>query len=257
MAASARDGPGSGSGALTRRVDRSSPVPLYFQIARHLQDDIDSGALPSGSRLDNEVELAEKLRVSRPTVRQAIRVLVDQGLLVRRRGVGTIVVPRVVRRPIALTSLFDDLAGSNRRPTTQVLSVQDKAPPPEVAERLLLGDGALVVVVDRIRYADGEAVALMRNYLPKGLVPVEADRLTENGLYEILRSNGISPRVAEQSIGARQASAREARLLHIAVRAAVLTMTRIAYDDAGRAIEYGAHIYPGSRYSFQMSLVAQ
>jgi DNA-binding GntR family transcriptional regulator len=239
------------------RIDRSSPVPLYYQIARHLQDDIEAGTIAPGSRLDNEVELAEKLLVSRPTVRQAIRVLVDQGLLVRRRGVGTIVVPRVVRRPIALTSLYDDLSNANRQPTTKVLAIQEQPCPAEVANRLLLDDGSPVIMVDRLRYADGEAVALMRNFLPTGLVELDADRLAGTGLYETLRASGISPRVAEQTIGARQASAREARLLDIPIRAAVLTMTRIAYDDAGRAIEYGSHIYPGSRYTFQMSLVAQ
>jgi GntR family transcriptional regulator len=239
------------------RLDRLSPVPLYYQIARQLQDDIESGAIQPGSRLDNEVELAEKLMVSRPTVRQAIRVLVDQGLLVRRRGVGTIVVPRVVRRPIALSSLYDDLSLAQRSPTTNVLRIAEEPPPPEVAKRLVLGDGTLVLAVDRIRFAEGEPIALMCNYIPKGLVALDPEQLSRTGLYETLRASGISPRVAEQTIGARPASTREARLLGIASRDAVLTMTRVAFDDAGRAIEYGSHIYPGSRYSFQMSLVAQ
>lgn len=239
------------------RLDRFSPVPLYYQIARQLQDDIEAGVIQPGSRLDNEVELAEKLLVSRPTVRQAIRVLVDQGLVVRRRGVGTIVVPRVVRRPIALSSLYDDLAHAQRKPTTKVLRIAEEPPPPEVATRLVLGDGAPVLVIDRIRFAEDEPIALMCNYIPKGLVDIDPERLSDTGLYETLRASGISPRVAEQTIGARQATAREARLLEIATREAVLTMTRVAFDDAGRAIEYGSHIYPGSRYSFQMSLVAQ
>jgi GntR family transcriptional regulator len=241
----------------THRLDRFSPVPLYYQIARQLQDDIDAGVIQPGSRLDNEVDLAEKLLVSRPTVRQAIRVLVDQGLLVRRRGVGTIVVPRVVRRPIALSSLYDDLERAKRAPTTKVLRLVEEAAPPEVAKRLLLEEAAPVLVVDRIRFAEEEPIALMCNYIPKGVVELDADVLSETGLYETLRANGISPRVAEQSIGARQATAREARLLAMTSRDAVLTMTRVAFDDGGRAIEYGSHIYPGSRYAFQMSLVAQ
>ncbi|MHB1989097.1 MAG: GntR family transcriptional regulator [Acidimicrobiales bacterium] len=244
-------------GSTVARIDRSSPVPLYHQIARQLQQDIETGCIKPGSRLDNEIELAEGLSVSRPTVRQAIKVLVDQGLLVRRRGVGTIVVPRVIRRPIALTSLFDDLSWANRQPSTKVLSIGIRACPAEVGSLLSLGEGARVIVLDRLRYAEGEAIAMMRNYLPTELISLDSEQLTATGLYETLRSKGILPRVAEQTIGARRASTREARLLGIPARASVLTMTRIAFDDAGRAIEYGSHIYPGSRYSFQMSLVAQ
>src|SRR5688500_20142611 len=95
-------------------VDRASPVPLYFQVARQLEQAIESGVLPPGSRLDNEIALAEELGLSRPTMRQAIQYLVDKGLLVRKRGGGTHVARARVRRPVGLTSLFDDPPGSDR-----------------------------------------------------------------------------------------------------------------------------------------------
>src|SRR5437867_442862 len=66
-------------------IDRNSPVPLYFQLAQHLEAAIDSGAVGQGDRLDNELQLAAQLGLSRPTVRRAIQYLVDKGLLVRRR----------------------------------------------------------------------------------------------------------------------------------------------------------------------------
>jgi DNA-binding GntR family transcriptional regulator len=68
-------------------LDRSSPVPLYFQVASRLQEQIEHGDLPVGGRLENEVELADRLGVSRPTMRKAIGYLVERGMLVRRRGV--------------------------------------------------------------------------------------------------------------------------------------------------------------------------
>src|SRR5262249_25072756 len=70
-------------------LDRSSRVPLSFQVAEQISEAIGRGDLPPGSRLDNEVLLADRLGLSRPTVRQAIQYLVDKGLLVRKRGVGT------------------------------------------------------------------------------------------------------------------------------------------------------------------------
>src|ERR1035441_6593830 len=77
--------------ARTIVLDRESPVPLYFQLAQHLETEICSGNLNSGDRLENEVKIAEDLGLSRPTVRAAFRYLVDKGLVLRRQGHGTIV----------------------------------------------------------------------------------------------------------------------------------------------------------------------
>ncbi|MDP8950190.1 MAG: GntR family transcriptional regulator, partial [Actinomycetota bacterium] len=91
------------------RLDYTSPVPLYHQAARALEEAIEDGRLPSGSKLESELDLAEQLGISRPTMRAALKQLVDKGLLMRRRGIGTMVAPMPVRRAVALTSLYDDL----------------------------------------------------------------------------------------------------------------------------------------------------
>ena len=104
-------------------LNRVSPVPLYHQLSRQLVAAIESGQLPKGAFLDNELDLADRWQVSRPTVRRAIQDLVDAGMLVRRRGVGTQVVSDQVRRPFKLSSLFDDLAAIGREPATTVLRI--------------------------------------------------------------------------------------------------------------------------------------
>jgi DNA-binding GntR family transcriptional regulator len=238
-------------------VDRNSPVPLYFQIAEQLERVIDSGELEPGARLDNEVELADRLAVSRPTLRKAIERLVAQGLVVRRRGVGTVVVPRRVKRPIALTSLHDDLTEAGRGPATRVLGIDDEPASPHVAAALGVAEGAPVVSVERVRFADETPLAVMHNYLPGGLLPVTAESLERGGLYEMLRAAGRQPQVASQTIGARTVTPREARLLNTPRSATVLTMTRTAFDSTGRALEYGTHAYLAERYSFEMTLVAR
>src|ERR1700746_764554 len=103
-------------------VHRTSPVPLYFQVAQHLEQMIESGELPMGTRLDNETDLAGQLGLSKPTMRRAIEYLVGRGLLVRRRGIGTQVVQAKVTREAGLTSLYDDLAKTGRDPSTTVVS---------------------------------------------------------------------------------------------------------------------------------------
>src|SRR4051794_4790346 len=79
-------------------IDRSSPTPLYFQLAQAIEGAISGGSLPAGSKLENEILLAQHYGLSRPTVRRAVQELVDKGLLVRKRGVGTQVIAPQVRR---------------------------------------------------------------------------------------------------------------------------------------------------------------
>jgi DNA-binding GntR family transcriptional regulator len=236
-------------------VDRTSPVPLYFQVAQQLEAAIHDGRMPPGSRLENEIQLADRYGLSRPTIRQAIQHLVDKGLLVRRRGVGTQVVQAQVRRSIELTSLYDDLLASGRSPSTRVLELGTLPADDEVARHLDVPPGTEVVRLRRLRLTGDEPLALLTNYLPVGLVALTADDLGAHGLYEMLRTAGVNLRIANQTIGARGATATEARLLDERRGVPLLTMTRIAYDDKGRPVEYGCHVYRASRYSFALTLV--
>ncbi|MBV9449763.1 MAG: GntR family transcriptional regulator [Streptosporangiaceae bacterium] len=240
-----------------RPLDRNSPIPLYFQIAENLKQAITEGTLKPGDRLDNELDLTERLGVSRPTVRQAVQRLVEQGLVVRRRGLGTVVVAPRILRSVALTSLYDDLSVSGRRPATKVLGVTETKADDELAAILSLPANAAVLSVERLRLADGTPLALMHNYLPAGLLKTEpADALAKAGLYELLRGQGVQLQAGEQVIGARKASGHEAKLLDAPRGATVLTMTRTTYDQAGRPVEHGSHAYLADRYSFRMTLVA-
>ncbi len=236
-------------------VDRNSPVPLYFQVAQQIEASILDGTLSPGSRLETEVSLADRCGLSRPTVRQAIQHLVDKGLLVRKRGVGTQVVQAQVRRTIELTSLYDDLLAAGRSPGTRVLELGTVPATAEVAGQLGVAPGADVIRVRRLRLTDGEPLALLTNHLPPGIVSLTPGHLEAHGLYETLRAAGVNLRIANQTIGARGATSAEAALLDEWRGAPLLTMTRTAFDDKGRAIEYGSHVYRADRYAFTLTLV--
>nr|WP_313896610.1 GntR family transcriptional regulator [Streptomyces sp. GC420] len=238
-------------------LDRNSPVPLYYQLAQQLEAAIEHGALAPGSLLGNEIELAGRLGLSRPTVRQAIQSLVDKGLLVRRRGVGTQVVHSQVRRPLELSSLYDDLETSGQSPTTRVLCNETRPATPEVAAALQVAEGSEVVALERLRMTHGQPVAYMCNFLPASLLALDDGKLEETGLYRMLRAAGITLHSARQSVGARSAGAREAERLGEADGAALLTMQRTAYDDTGRPVEFGTHIYRASRYAFEFQLLVR
>jgi GntR family transcriptional regulator len=236
-------------------MERSSPIPLYFQVAQHLESAIADGTLAAGTLLLNEVDMADALALSRPTMRRALQSLVDKGLLVRRRGVGTRVVQSKMRRSLELTSLFEDLSKIGQAPTTLVLSSETVQAPPDVAAKMRLAPDSDVVELVRLRSAGGKPIAKMTNFVPVDMVRLTSDDLAQRGLYDLMRSQGVTLHSADQTIGAATASAADAKLLEEPRGAALLTMERVAYDDRGRVVEYGRHLYAASRYSFEISLL--
>lgn len=232
-------------------IDRDSPVPLYHQLSEQLRAAITDGRLQPGDAFENEVALAHRLSLSRPTVRRAIQDMVDQGLLVRRRGLGTTVANRKVHRRAELSSLFDDLARDGREPHTTVLTheiVTDE----RAASALDLPLSTPLLHVVRLRFAGEAPLAMMHNWLPPAASSIPREELEDTGLYAALRARGVKPVVARQTIGARMPSTAERRHLRIRGTAPVLTMTRMAFDAAGKAVEFGDHCYRAEDYEIDL-----
>ena len=152
--------------SLPVQIDRASPVPLYHQLAEQLSAAIDTGTLGPGDPFENELALAERLGLSRPTVRRAIAELVTQGMLVRRRGIGTTVAKQMVHRRAELTSLYEDLARDGRQPRTEVLSLVTDAQDERAAAAFGLPPHTPLVAMVRVRYAGDTPLAVLRNWLP-------------------------------------------------------------------------------------------
>jgi GntR family transcriptional regulator len=234
-------------------IDRSSPVPLYHQLAGQLNEAISSGELQPGDPFENEVALGERLNLSRPTVRRAIQELVDQGLLLRRRGLGTTVAARKVHRRAELTSLWDDLARTGGKPASKVL-VHELVEDERVAAALDLPPDSVFLSVVRLRSSGETPLAVMHNWLPPGLNDITREQLEHEGLYAVLRERGVKPVVAHQSIGARTPTTTERRHLGIRGSEPVLTMTRSAFDAVGNPVEFGDHCYRASTYTIEVMI---
>lgn len=186
-------------------IDRSGPVPLYYQIASRIEAAIVDGTVPAGARIDNEIALGERLGISRPTIRRAIQDLVDKGLLVRRRGIGTQVVHGEVTRKVELTSLFEDLSSADRSPSTRILERREIAATTAIASRLGVEPRSPILHVRRVRLAENVPLALLENYLPEEFLDISESDLADFGLYQLLSARGVDIRVARQRIGARPA----------------------------------------------------
>src|SRR4051812_40248816 len=145
-------------------------------------------------------------------MRRAIQELVDKGLLVRKRGVGTQVVHGQVTRPVELTSLFDALASTSQAPTTTVLTNEVISAADEVAAKLAVPSGSRVLHLRRLRLTHGEPLALLENYLPEDLCRIGEADLARRGLYQLMRAAGVNIKVAKQRIGARNGTRDECSL---------------------------------------------
>lgn len=236
-------------------LDRSSPVPLYRQLAAQMESAIRRGTVTSGAELGNEARLAESWGVSRPTVRQAILELVDKGLLVRRRGIGTHVVDAPAVQPQTLTGLFDDLTAINQHPTTTVLTQEITPATGDVAQVLGVAVDQPVIHLLRLRYTDNTPLVLLENYIPAHIADLDGINLATTGLYRALRANGVFLKVARQRIGARTGTDEECQLLDQPQNSPVLTIHRVTHDSSARIVEYGTHLYRADRYQHAVTLI--
>ena len=235
-------------------IDRSSPVPLYHQLSEQLTAAIADGTLKPGDPFENELALAERLDLSRPTVRRAIAELVTRGLLVRRRGVGTVVASEVIHRRDELTSLYDDMQRRGQKPRTEVLRVEREQVNAHAATSMGLPADTPLLYVERLRYAGPVPAALMQNWLPPQFAALADEDLAGQSMYALLRTRGVRPVIAHQTIGARRPRPNERKLLGLAAGDPLLTMSRRAYAADGSAVEFGDHCYRYDQYAFDLTV---
>ncbi|NDK32512.1 GntR family transcriptional regulator [Nesterenkonia sp. Hz 6-5] len=236
-------------------IDRSSPIPLYHQVASAFDKAIRDGVLPPETKLENEISLAKRYNLSRPTMRQAMDQLVRDGLVVRRRGVGTQVIGPPVRRNLRLSSLYNDLQDEGADPETQVLTLETITAEESISEQLGLPKGAEVYHLKRLRLVDNRPLALMENWLPLTVATLTREGLESDGLYNILRRAGVDFRMAQQKVGADIANHEQASRLKVDVGSALVVMERTGLDSSGTPVEFGHHVYRADRYSFDIMLM--
>lgn len=237
-------------------LDRASSVPLYQQLYDQLAAAILDGRLMPGERFEQELSLAERLGLSRLTIRRTMAELVNHGLLVRGRGLGTVVAHRSRERRGGLSSLHGDLIAAGRTPSTRLLVMEYPVLDERAAHQLRAGTKTPLLHLERLRFVDGAPLAILRNWLPPSGSAVRFSDLELHGLYPTLRRHGINPQLASQTIGSRRATPGERELLKLGASDPVLTMTRLSFDEVGRPVELGEHTYRADRYEFDLTVRA-
>ncbi len=240
-------------------LERSNPLPLYYQLKEVLKQQIRAGHLAPHTAIPSEPELVAQYHVSRATVRQALTELVHEGLLYRQHGRGTFVCePRVQQQTISeLTSLSEELRRRGKRPGGLLLVSELVRGSQAVRDQLRLTDEEQVVRLERVRTADDVPVAFEINYLPyprAASVYQRAREAAEGSLYHLMASEGLQPYIAEQAFQAGSASVREAELLRVSEGEAGIRLTSTAFDETGAPIEYTEAFFPANLYDFRLTL---
>ncbi|CEJ96338.1 Predicted transcriptional regulator of N-Acetylglucosamine utilization, GntR family [Caballeronia glathei] len=215
--------------------DAQNDTPLYLQLAAKLATAIHAGAWSAGEALPSERTLSEGVGVSRITARNAIALLVEQGLIRRVRGAGSFITPRVEDPLSRLTGFTKKMEQRGFRPDSIWLAREMRTASRDETVQLSLSPGAGVASLRRLRRADGIVMAVEHSTLPASVVPEPL--AIGASLYRYLEDRGMSVVRALQHFRAVNAGAEIARLMGVAPRAALLVITRIGYASDQRAIE--------------------
>jgi GntR family transcriptional regulator len=227
------------------QIDSNDNSPLYMQVARKLIMDVRAGRYRVDQALPSERLLAEQLDISRVTARKAIDQLVGQGLVVRRRGSGNYVAPRIEQPLSNLSSFSEQLAQRGYRPSSTWLRRDIVLATLEEQLALGLPHNTRVARLERLRLADGVAMAYEVSVLPATVLPRPKE--VASSLYAHLDRSGNLPMRAIQHIRAMNAPALLAERLGVPEGQAVLFITRTGYLASGVAVEL-THSYCRSDY---------
>jgi GntR family transcriptional regulator len=256
---------------LTSSVDPTSDRPVYKQIADHLRTAIARGRLREGDQLPSEAQLMEHYGVARMTVRNALRLLQDEGLTTAEHGRGSYVRSRPPVRRLASdrfaqrhrkegkAAFVAEAAQAGATPSVDMIEVSESQPPVEVADRLKISDDTPVVVRSRRYSLDGKPVETAVSYIPADLAkgtPITDPNPGPGGIYARLEEQGHTLGRFTEDVAARMPTPEETRLLNLPPGVPVFRLIRTAYDMDGRPVEVCDTVMAADAYQLSYELPA-
>lgn len=232
-------------------------MTLYDQIKDDLLSKIKDGTYPEGQTIPSELELAEMYGVSRPTIRQALQILVSDGYLEKRRRRGTVVTkPKVSQSfTMSISSFEDAMRLAGRLPKTKVLMFKRERANAEVEKRLELTRGQDVFKLVRLRYADDLPNVFVESYIPCTLyLGLDSFDFNESSLYAAMDTCGNPVMTARRRLEVIKADGAAAALLDVEAGDPLLLFHTVARDANGTAVEYSVATYRGESNSFELNV---
>ncbi|APH03435.1 GntR family transcriptional regulator [Bacillus weihaiensis] len=232
------------------------PSALYVKVKDEMLQRIQSNTWKPYSMIPTEVELMQEFQVSRTTIRQAVSILVQEGILNRKQGKGTIVKPHKFIGTLGkLKGFAEEAMEKGMTPSSKVLRVNISTDFEVERTRLNLPKGVKICVIERLRFADSMPIAIERSSWPYsiGQYLLQHD-LNGATFYDILQKNGVELQTAKEKITAINATIDEADLLGIRGGQALLRMERLSFTSQGHPIEYTTTKFCSDKYQYYIDL---
>jgi len=238
-------------------LNKNIPVPLYYQVAESIRQNIAQNVYQPGQPIPTEVKLQEEFNVSRETVRKAVNDLVAEGLVEKIRGKGTYVAQyKIAHRIGSIYGCTEEIIVRGMVPTTKFLETIEFIPPESMRHEMGLSTSVQVAKISRLRYANNKPVAILTSYVPTDLAPDIAHiKFINDSLYKTLE--GVYHLVlseADEVIEAGSVGEKEANILEIEDDSPVLVVKRLTYLENMRVIEKLIALYRSDAYKYTVKL---
>ncbi|MYL69942.1 UTRA domain-containing protein [Halobacillus litoralis] len=241
---------------MNTKVNPNKDLALYLQLKELFIDRIHNGQWEADKLIPTEQELMKEFDVSRTTIRQAISILVQEGLVEKKQGRGTIVKPRKLSGNLSqLKGFAEEVLERGQVPRSKLIRAEFKSNLHHEKSMLEVKDDEPILLIERIRLADEVPVALERTCWPKEIGEIlMKHNLDEARYYEILENYNIYLNRASEKIAAINATIDEADALGIRGGEALLEMTRLSFGVNERPIEYTKTKYRNDQYHYSLEL---
>ncbi|MER7082388.1 GntR family transcriptional regulator [Saccharopolyspora kobensis] len=243
---------------MVTRIDRSSPLPFYYQLKQIVVSDIKRRGMSPGDRLPGDHELCETYDVSRTVVRQALSDLEAEGVVERVKGRGTFVAkPKIAEGLVqSLTGLYADVAARGSSLRSDVRRIEVVPANEQVAAELDLEPGTPVIAIERLRFVDDEPWVFTATHLPHHIAPgLEDEDLSTQSLYTLLEQDyGVRLKRGRRSVEAAKAGAELAADLGIPEGDPVLLLRSTSFGADDRPVEVFVAFHRGDRSRFDVDL---
>ncbi len=235
-------------------VDKSTPIPLYFQFKNILLDMMKEGKLQPGDMIPTEFELCDIFGISRTTVRQALTELVNESKFYRVKGRGTFVAQDKINQDFIkkIESFKSEMERKGYIPSSKVIAFEVIEAPVEVAVALNIPVNTDVIFLKRLRFADNEPIVVTQTYLPYNLCKSVLDYdMNKSSLYQILSKN-INTKIYKvvRNIEAVVPTKEDCELLDITKTTAIQLFHYTGYNKFDSPIEYTMARYRGDKSIF-------
>ncbi|QSS99592.1 phosphonate metabolism transcriptional regulator PhnF [Pontibacillus sp. ALD_SL1] len=237
-------------------LDKRSPMPMYYQIEEQIKQQIQQGEFAPGDMIPSERELSETYDVSRMTVRQSITNMVNDGILYREKGRGTFVAEQKIEQTLqGMTSFTEDMKARGMMPSSRLLHFDVVPAQADMAGKLGIQQEEELFLIQRIRFADQEPMAVETTFIPAKLAPGLNQDSVQGSLYEYMETtHGYQIGRATQVIEATIVDQQEAELLQVPLSSPVLVIERNSVLTDGTPFEVVKSAYRADRYKFSSDI---